>query len=115
MTVEQVLQFLNSKDTMYKLAEFVDKKLKDMNLPKDMSAYDNDDNDELTDEVQEYGITFFCDFGDSDRRDDVWVMGYNPDTRELLVKGGMVIDGLCPVGLDELEFNSLLELARCLV
>ena len=43
MTVEQVLQFLNSKDTMYKLAEFVDKKLKGMNLPKTMSAYENDD------------------------------------------------------------------------
>ena len=115
MTVEQVLQFLNSKDTMYKLADFIDKKLKSIDLPKDMSAYYNDDNDELADRVQDYGITFFCDFGDSDSRDDVWVMGYNPDTRELLVKGGMVIDGLCPVSLDELEFNSLLELARCLV
>lgn len=115
MTVEQVLQFLNSKDTMYKLADFIDKKLKSIDLPKDMSAYDNDDNDELADRVQDYGITFFCDFGDSDSRDDVYVMGYNPDTRELLVKGGMVIDGLCPVSLDELEYNSLLELARGLV
>lgn len=115
MTVEQVLQFLNSKDTMNKLADFIDNKLKSIDLPKDMSAYYNDDNDELADRVQDYGITFFCDFGDSDSRDDVYVMGYNPDTRELLVKGGMVIDGLCPVRLDELEYNSLLELARGLV
>ena len=75
MTVEQVLQFLNSKDTMNKLADFIDNKLKSIDLPKDMSAYYNDDNDELADRVQDYGITFFCDFGDSDSRDDVYVMG----------------------------------------
>lgn len=114
MTVEKVLQFLNSKESAGILAEYADKKLKALNLPKDMSAYDkldDDDRDELEDDVMNYGICFFCDFGEEDSRDNVYVMGYNPKTRELLVKGGMVLDGLCPVSIDELEFNSLLELA----
>ena len=114
MTVEQVLQFLNSKDTMYKLAEFVDKKLKGMNLPKTMSAYENDDNDELADKVQEYGITFFCAFGDRDYQDDVYVVGYDKGAGEILVKGCAVIGDICPVRIDELEYNSLLDLCRAL-
>lgn len=114
LKVEQVLAFLNDKNCGSILAEYVDKKLKSLDLPKDMSVYDNlddDDRDELEDDVMNYGICFFCDFGEENEKDNVYVMGYNPDTREMLVKGGMVLDGLCPVSIDELEFSSLLELA----
>lgn len=40
---------------------------------------------------------------------------YNKVITTKFISGGMVIDGLCPVSLDELEYNSLLELARCLL
>lgn len=114
LKVEQVLAFLNKQGCGGILAEYVDKKLKALDLPKEISDYDkldDDDRDELEDDVMNYGICFFCDFGEENEKDNVYVMGYNPDTREMLVKGGMIIDGLCPVSIDELEFSSLLELA----
>ena len=69
---------------------------------------------DLLDEMLDMGICFFCDFGEPDYRDDVYVVGYNAKTRELIVRGTDGIDGVCPVSIDELEFNSLLELAKVL-
>lgn len=114
ITVEQVLNFLTDKQSGTKVSAFVEQELKKMNLPKSIEAFDNDTDDELLDEVLDYGICFHCDFGEPDYTDDVYVVGYNPKTRELLVRGGDNLDGISPVGLDELEFNSLLELAQTL-
>lgn len=110
--VEQVLEFLNSKECGSILAEYADKKLKALKLPKSMDEFDY--NDELLDEVIDYGIAFFCDFGDSDSREDVYVVGYNENTRELLVRGNFGLEGICPVSIDELELYSLLQLAQAL-
>lgn len=109
--VEQVLEFLNSKESAGILAEYVDKKLKSMDLPTSVNELDDED---LLDEMLDMGICFFCDFGEPDYRDDVYVVGYNAKTRELIVRGNDGIDGVCPVSIDELEFNSLLELAKVL-
>ena len=111
VTVEQVLEFLNDDKASKKLTEFIEKSVKELNLPTDIKALEDDD---LLDEIKDDAVCFFCDVGQYDERDNVYLVGYNPKTRELLVEGTENLCGICPVGLDELEFNSLVELAKAL-
>ena len=110
--VEEVLDFLNDNKTPVLLGKYAEQELVKLGLPTSADEFDNDDT--LLDDVLDRGICFFCAFGDRDYQDDVYVVGYDKDAGEILVKGCAVIGDICPVRIDELEYNSLLDLCRAL-
>lgn len=110
--VEEVLDFLNDSKTSILLGKYVEQELVKLGLPTSADEFDNDD--KLLDDALDRGICFFCDFGDRYYQDDVYVVGYDEGAGEILVKGNMVITDICPVRIDELEYNSLLDLCRAL-
>lgn len=110
--VEEVLDFLNDSKSYILFGKYAEHELVKLGLPTSADEFDNDD--KLLDDVLDRGICFFCDFGDRDYQDDVYVVGYDKGAREILVKGSTAMDGICPVRIDELEYNSLLDLCRTL-
>lgn len=108
ITVEDVLNFLvNKQNSGILLEKYADNKLKLLELPTTQEELEDDD---VLEDALDMGICFLCDTG-SDEKENVYVVGYKPKDKVVLVRGEF---GIFPVGLAELEYISLLDLCKVL-